>query len=177
MTSKIDRREFLKLTSLLSLLYVQSCSKSKWRLEKRLSNSNIQNVFIIVFDALSALNIPFYGYQRNTMPNFSRILEKATIYHNHYAGGNYTTPGTASLLTGTLPWTHRAFPHYGTVTKSLAANNIFNVFSQNNYYNFAYSHNPYVLRQLDQFERYLANYIPVEDLCLNKDWVVDYFRL
>lgn len=168
----IDRREFLKLFSLFSFSY--ALASLKGRMEREASDSR-QNVFIIVFDALSALNIPFYGYQRNTMPNFSRILEKATIYHNHYAGGNYTTPGTASLLTGTLPWTHRAFQHYGTVTKSLAANNIFNVFSQKKYYNFAYSHNPYVIRLLDQIEGDLADYIPQQDLCLNKDWVVEYF--
>jgi len=32
-----------------------------------------------------------------------------------------------------------------------------------------------VLRQLDQFERYITNYIQIQDLCLNKDWVVEYF--
>ena len=172
MNLKIDRREFLKLFSLVSFFYTITSLKGR---AERAGSDSPQNVCVIVFDALSALNIPFYGYQRNTMPNLSLIIEKSTVYHNHYAGGNYTTPGTASLLTGTLPWTHRAFQHYGKVTKSLKANNIFNAFSQNNYYNFAYSHNPYVLRLLDQFENDLADYIPLQENTLNKDWVVEYF--
>jgi arylsulfatase A-like enzyme len=172
MNLKIDRREFLKLFSLFSFSYALASLKGR---AGRAASDSHQNVFIIVFDALSALNIPFYGYQRNTMPNLSRIIEKATVYHNHYAGGNYTTPGTASLLTGTLPWTHRAFQHYGTVAKPLATHNIFNAFSQSKYYNTAYSHNPYVIRLLDQIEDDLVDYIPQIDLCLNQDWVVDYF--
>ncbi len=64
---------------------------------------------VIVFDAFSAYNISLYGYQRETTPNIARWAERAVVYHNHNAGGNFTIPGTASLLTGTYPWTHRAF--------------------------------------------------------------------
>jgi hypothetical protein len=50
------------------------------------------------------------------------------VYHNHYAGGNYTTPGTASLLTGTLPWKHRAFQPGGNVDEAYVEKNIFSAF-------------------------------------------------
>jgi len=173
MNSKIDRREFLKLASLLSLSYALSSDKGNH--EGLSHNSQTDNVLIIVFDALSALDVPFYGYPRNTMPNLSRFIEKAAVYHNHYAGGNFTTPGTASLLTGTLPWTHRAFQHTDIVTKSLATHNIFNVFSARNYYRFAYSHNPLVERLLFQFENDLDYHIPRQELFLEKDWIVKFF--
>ncbi|MDH5646998.1 MAG: sulfatase-like hydrolase/transferase, partial [Candidatus Heimdallarchaeota archaeon] len=90
---------------------------------------NKQNILIIVFDTLSAENISLYGYARETMPNLSRIADRATVYHQHYAGGPFTTPGTASLLTGTYPWTHRAFGIQGKVIDKFIDKNIFSLFS------------------------------------------------
>ena len=173
MTSRINRREFLKLASLLSLSY--TLSSVNGNPEGLSHNSHSQNIFIIVFDALSASDIPFFGYPRNTMPFLSRFIEHATVYHNHYAGGNFTTPGTASLLTGTLPWTHRAFPHYGTVAKQLATHNIFNAMGKKEYYRFAYSHNAYVVRLLTQFIDDIEHHIPQQELFLDKDWIVNLF--
>ena len=173
MASRINRREFLKLASLLSLSY--TLSSINGNPEGLSHNSHSQNVFIIVFDALSASDIPFFGYPRNTMPFLSRFIEHATVYHNHYAGGNFTTPGTASLLTGTLPWTHRAFPHYGTVAKQLATHNIFNAMGKKEYYRFAYSHNAYAVRLLTQFIDDIEHHIPQQELFLDKDWIVNLF--
>ena len=68
-----------------------------------------KNVIVLVFDAWSAHDVPLYGYQRDTVPNVVRFAENATVYHNHYTAGTFTVPGTASLLTGLLPWSHRAF--------------------------------------------------------------------
>lgn len=101
MQTNITRRDFLKLAGLLPLsIALPSVSQS--------TETDKQNVIIFVFDALSAHNISLYGYPRKTMPNLVRLAEKAVVYHNHHAGGNFTTPGTASLLTGVLPWSHRA---------------------------------------------------------------------
>ena len=66
-------------------------------------DSNHPNVLIVVFDAWSALNCSLYGYPRDTTPNIKRLAEKGTVYHNHYAAGTWTIPGTSSLLTGALP--------------------------------------------------------------------------
>ena len=65
------------------------------------------NVIILLFDAMSATNLSLYGYHRETTPNFKRFAERANVYHSHNSAGNFTSPGTASLLTGTYPWTHR----------------------------------------------------------------------
>ena len=101
MKSQITRRDFLKLAGVLPL------SIAAPRLVNSLApvqqSGKPQNVIIVVFDAFSAYNISLYGYQRETTPNIARWAERAVVYHNHYAGGNFTTPGTASLLTGTFP--------------------------------------------------------------------------
>jgi arylsulfatase A-like enzyme len=97
------------------------------------------------------------------------------VYHNHYAGGNYTTPGTASLLTGTLPWTHRAFQQGGPVDESFVHKNIFSAFQ--NHYRVAYSHNLWVYTFLNQFKRALDQYIPLEEYLLGRDnFIPNLFR-
>ncbi|HVN15826.1 MAG TPA: sulfatase-like hydrolase/transferase, partial [Anaerolineales bacterium] len=103
MKSKFNRRDFLKLAGLTPLSFTAP------RLIKGALPTGQKNVLVVVFDAFTASNMSLYGYPRQTTPNLTRLAERAIVYHNHYAGGNFTTPGTASLLTGTLPWTHRAF--------------------------------------------------------------------
>jgi hypothetical protein len=107
MTSRISRRDFLKLGGLMP---ISLASPQLFKLLGAFGQANTagQNVLVVVFDAFSGLNIPLNGYIRETTPNLSRLAKRAIVYHNHYAGSNFTTPGTASLLTGTLPWTHRA---------------------------------------------------------------------
>jgi glucan phosphoethanolaminetransferase (alkaline phosphatase superfamily) len=96
MASAIPRRDFLKLAGLLPL----SLAAPRWA--HGLVGANAQpNVIFLLFDALSACDLSLYGYARNTMPNLARWAERAIVYHNHYAAGNFTSSGTASLLTGT----------------------------------------------------------------------------
>jgi arylsulfatase A-like enzyme len=108
------------------------------------------NIIIIVFDALSSLHLPVYGYSRATAPNLTRFAESATVYHNHFAGGNFTTPGTASLLTGTYPFTHRAFPLNNRVIPEYEDRNIFSIFPD--YNRVAYTHNVLADKLLKQFD-------------------------
>jgi arylsulfatase A-like enzyme len=105
-----------------------------------------------------------YGYGRNTTPNIDRLAQRATVYHNHFAGSNFTTTGTAALLTGTLPWTNRALLQNGTVAKKLVSRNIFSVFKD--YQRVAYSHNEWVNTLLAQFREEIDEWIPKEQLVL-----------
>lgn len=162
MKRQITRRDFLKLSGILPLSLV-----APYFVRTLNADETPPNVLIIVFDALSARNISLYGYQRETMPNLARLAERAIVYYNHYAGGMYTIPGTASLLTGTLPWTHRAFPQGSTVDSSFVSKNIFSAFP--NHYRVAYSHNVWVYPFLNQFRRDLNKYIPLEEYLLERD--------
>jgi len=162
MKNLITRRDFLKFAGLVPL------SIATPRVLNSLQNQGKQqNVIIIVFDALSAHHISLYGYSRDTMPNLARLSEQAIVYHNHYAGGNFTTPGTASLLTGTLPWTHRAFEHVGEVADAFVNKNIFSLFPD--YFRIAYTHNPWANVILKQFTSSLQEYIPLEKFVHSQD--------
>lgn len=157
MQTDITRRDFLKLAGLLPFSMalpnmLQSTETAK------------QNVIIFVFDALSAHNISLYGYPRETMPNLFRLAKRAVVYHNHYAGGNFTTPGAASLLTGVLPWTHRAINNNGAVISTFAKKSIFTAFQD--YYRITYSHNPWVYTLLEQFVGDLDDLIPLDRFLL-----------
>lgn len=165
MNTKISRRDALKLAGLLPLSLAATPFLNA--LETRPSQAAEQNALVIVFDAFSAYNISLYGYQRETTPNIDRLSERAIRYHNHYAGGNFTTPGTASLLTGVLPWTHRAFQPAGTVSDQFVSRNLFSVF--NDRYPIAYSHNGWVNILLNQFMSRSDELIPRDKLLLGSD--------
>jgi len=132
---------------------------------------------VVVLDAFSAYDISLYGYQRETTPNLARLADRAVVYHNHYAGGNFTTPGTASLLSGTLPWKHRQFVHYGEANEFFLNNNIFRAFE--NYYRLTYSHNPLANNLLGQLDwgGNIDNYVPSKQLFLTTDgFILDWFK-
>ncbi|MGB7876910.1 MAG: sulfatase-like hydrolase/transferase [Anaerolineales bacterium] len=167
--SDLNRRDFLKLAGLFSL----SLAMPEFTFRPRLiePNTSGQNVLIVVFDAMTASNLSLYGYPRETMPHLSRLAEKATVYHQHYAAGPFTTPGTASLLTGMLPWTHRALSHNDTVAKSLVDQNIFDAFA--GYHSMAYSHNPLANTLLKQFMADIDDLIPQMRLFLGGDRLIN----
>jgi arylsulfatase A-like enzyme len=168
MNNKISRREFIKFTSLFPAAYflpnylVQPPST--------IVDPGAPNILIIVFDALSAMDISFLGYERETMPHLSKLAERATVYHNHYAGGNYTTPGTASLLTGTYPITNRGIIRGKPMAKEFVEKNIFHLFDQ--HFRLSYSHNPFVNTLQNQLAGDLDLLKDRRDLYLRNDWLI-----
>lgn len=169
MSKPLSRRDFLKLMGILppSVYLSQFVKKAP----RSLLDSTQKNVIIFVFDALTAKNISLYGYQRETMPNLTRMAEKATVYHNHYAGGNFTTPGTASLLTGTYPWTHRAMRLSSKIASDKRKNNIFRLFDR--WYRLAYTHNPIAEIHLQSFSEDI-DYLKLQtELLIRNDLALD----
>ena len=66
------------------------------------------NIVLLSIDALSAQHMSLYGYSRPTTPQLAQFAQGAVTFDRAYANGNFTTPGVATILTGTLPWTNRA---------------------------------------------------------------------
>jgi choline-sulfatase len=175
------RRDFLKLGSMLPLSL--AARPLNGLLPASAPTGTGPNVLIVIFDALSALNVQMHGYGRETMPNLERLARRAIVYHQNYAGSNFTSPGTASLLTGTLPWTHRAFQASGRVAESRVPNNIFSVFPD--YHRIAFTHNSWAMSLLNQFDAwidekvsrrtmYLDNYdAPIQELFQRDQDLVD----
>jgi choline-sulfatase len=174
MKSSISRRDFLKLTSGFLLSPIVSTIpgldiRGNDPLMRAASGGSekptLPNVIIILFDALSAMHMSTYGYPRDTSPNLARFADRAFVYHNHHSAGNFTTPSTASFLTGVYPWTHRAFSYGNRINEQLAPENIFSLLKM--YYNqVAYTQNLYADTLLRQFSSSLDRYIPLSSFSL-----------
>jgi arylsulfatase A-like enzyme len=151
-----SRRDFLKLASAFAggtALAGLSPLLSSARTDK-------PNILILVFDTMSAPHLSVYGYPRATTPNFERFAERATVFHSHYAEGSFTTPGTATLLTGLNPWTHRAINPGGLVRRDLIDNNIFRV-AGTDYQRIAFTQNFWVELFFRQFRADIDLHLPV----------------
>jgi arylsulfatase A-like enzyme len=157
------RREFLKLLSLLPFAGNQSPTKiTPSSLLFPAAQPDHPNILFFLFDTLSARNISLYGYPRETMPHLAKFAEKATVYHQHYSGGNWTPTGTASLLTGTYPWTHRNYSLYSEVIESYSQKNLF-ALTNHEYHTLAYTHNPLVQSLLNQFKSQIDDLINMSE--------------
>jgi len=161
MTEKMDRRSFLKLLPAVPFLGLRTSSAVK-ALGRAATDK--PNILFLLFDSLSARNISLYGYRRETMPNLARFAQRATVYHNHYAAGNFTSPATASLFTGTYPWSHRAFHLYSRMVETFADRNLFRLFDT--YHTVTYTHNMLVSILLDQFRHDLDHWKRTRELAL-----------
>lgn len=153
--SGLTRRDFLKLISSIPVgIFSRPISKLT-------QTANTPNIIIMVFDAWSQRHTSLYGYPRQTMPGLEKFAEKATVYHNHYSAGTFTTPGTASLLTGLYPWSHRALHLGAAVTPLHAGHNIFAALSDT-HSTLGYSQNEYadqILYELGgQLEAHIHNW-------------------
>jgi arylsulfatase A-like enzyme len=171
MNSKPNRREFLKWISLLSLSGLYSHFFPPNSLP--LSVDNGGNVIMLVFDTLSALHLDLHGYQRKTTPNLARFAENATVYHSHYSAGNFTVPGTASMLTGTYPWTNLAYHFHGTIQDDFATKNIFQILKENGYTSLAFSHNIQVNMLFSQFQHSIETWKMPRDVPLSDNNLSD----
>lgn len=131
MSRTLTRRDFLKLASaaalsapLASLPVLPSLAS---RTTGKASSAGLPNIILVVFDTLSARHMSLYGYPRQNTPNLERFASQATVYHHHYAAGNFTSPGTASLLTGVYSWQHRAFQHGSLVSQPFTRRSLFHL--------------------------------------------------
>ena len=170
MKNNFSRRDFLRLTGMASLGAALPSSLRYLR-PIQPAPAGQKNVLVVVFDAFSAYNMSLYGYTRKTTPNIDKLAQRAIVYHNHFAASNFSTPGTASLLTGVLPWLHRALSLDDTVDENYSNRNIFSAF--NDHYRIAYSHNPLVTTFLDQFASDLDEYVPLNQLLITSDGLID----
>ncbi len=159
MPKRLNRRDFLKLASLSAgSLLVSNLAPRALNVHAQRDQS-LPNIIIFVFDAMSARNLALYGYPRPNTPNLERFAERATVYHAHQAAGNYTVPGTASLLNGMYPWTHRAINQAGLVARDLAGRNLFTLLG-NRYQRAAYSQNMWPNYLFEQFSDDIDTLLP-----------------
>jgi arylsulfatase A-like enzyme len=160
----ISRRDFLKLLGVASA----GAMASERVLSLKASDNNSPNIIIILWDAFSAKHLSLYGYPRQTTPNVDAFAQHSTVYHNHYSGGNFTTCGTASMLTGMIPWKHRAINLGGLVKSEFVSTNPYTLLGSD-YYRFAFSQNPWPDRLMGQYHQDVDRFLPPSSYTLQKE--------
>lgn len=165
--SKINRRGFLKLGAAFSAgAMLSQLPMAQPNPIPALKDG--KNIIVLLFDAMSAKNLSLYGYERETTPNLARLAQRATVYHAHSSAGNFTSPGTASTLTGMYPWKHRAFNLGGMIKRTLADQNIFH-FLGPTYHKTAFSQNLWADTLLSQFNQDINDHILPTSYNINRD--------
>ena len=171
--NQISRRDFVKMmgAASISLLAGAHHLTSQYS-DAPQDNHSRPNILILVFDTLSARHMSLHGYPRPTTPNMERFADRAYVYQNHYAAGNFTSPGTASILTGAYPWQHRAINLNGIVTREYQNQNIFSLIDSS-YHTATYTHNPLAAIFLNQFMGDIDHYHPMSELSLTGEVYAD----
>jgi arylsulfatase A-like enzyme len=145
--TRFSRRDFLKIAGIT----LAGALTTKKTLSLNI-NGKRPNIIIILMDALSARHMSLYGYPRLTTPNIDAFAENAKVFHNHYSGSNFTTAGTASMLTGMLPWKHRAINYGGLVRSEFVKTNPYTLLGAD-YHRFGFTQNTWVDHLMGQYDQ------------------------
>ena len=151
--SSFSRRDFLKIAPLVAAGSLSALTSPPPR-------ANDSPSFVIILcDAMSAPNLSLYGYGRETTPEISRFAERCTVYHAHYSGSNFTTSGTASMLTGMYPWKHRAITQGGIVRREVIPYNPYTLLGSD-YYRLMFAQNFWPDRLVAQYYEDVDDFLP-----------------
>ena len=66
------------------------------------------NLLLVVVDTLRADHLGCYGHERPTSPHIDALAAEGLLFTRAVAQSSWTTPATASILTGRYPHHHRA---------------------------------------------------------------------
>ena len=158
--NSLSRRDFLKVLG--TVFCSQMIGSQPVDLLNQMHYSGDRpNVFIFVFDSWSARHVSLQGYPRQTTPNLTEFAANANVYHRHYAGGNFTSPGTATLLTGTYPWTNRCTQLNFGVLDHLTEHNLFSLMGSK-FHTYGYTQNFGVQTLFSQFREQLSESPPID---------------
>ncbi len=106
------------------------------------TDENRTNIILVTFDALTARDMSLYGYYRPTTPFISKWAKTASLFTRTYSDSNFTTPTTATLMTGKRVWTHRTYHLNGSKPLKNHIENLPLMLKNKGYYNMAFIVNP-----------------------------------
>ncbi len=84
------------------------------------SAPEIKNVMVVLIDTLRADRLAPYSPQtRVQTPGLMNFVESASTFLHAHSQENWTKPSVATLLSGLMPWEHRATEHASVVPRSV----------------------------------------------------------
>lgn len=103
-----------------------------------ISGKSRPNIILVTFDALRARNMSVYGYHLETTPFISAWGKSASVFSRLEASSTYTTPTTASLMTGKRVCTHQTFHNEGYEPDRSYNESLPSLLKKNGYYTAAF---------------------------------------
>jgi hypothetical protein len=100
------------------------------------TSSGMPNIILLGLDGVNATHMSIYGYERNTTPNLSSLVQNALVVENAFVNAGKTGGSLTSLLTGKLSTETRvifppdilagedAYQHLPGILKQLGYTNI-----------------------------------------------------
>jgi len=116
------------------------------------------NIVIIVWDAVRAENLPFYGYHRNTTPGLQSMDRDFAVYQNAISSSYWTLPSMTSLFTGMYPSGHGLLVDGDRIAPEIQL--LTDILGRQGYQCGAFNRNPYVsdFTGLDRgFDHYVSD--------------------
>lgn len=116
------------------------------------------NIVIIVWDAVRAENLPFYGYHRNTTPGLQSMAGDFAVYQNAISSSYWTLPSMTSLFTGMYPSGHGLLVDGDRIAPEIRL--LTDILGQQGFQCGAFNRNPYVsdFTGLDRgFDHYVSD--------------------
>jgi arylsulfatase A-like enzyme len=109
MAHNFVRRGILAMAALSAVLASAGGLARRWSEGRAQANlppapSSSPNVLFIVLDAVRAMNLSVYGYQRPTTPNLERLAEQSVVFEWAFAPSSWSLPSHASAFTGRYPF-------------------------------------------------------------------------
>ena len=96
------------------------------------------NIILVIFDALTVRDMSVYGYYRQTTPFIDEWAKTASVFTRLKAESNYTTPTTASLITGKRVWSHQIYHIRASNPVRSNVESLPLILKHNGYYNMAF---------------------------------------
>jgi len=79
------------------------------------------DIYLITIDTLAEPDARVCGSGPTLMPQLREFAQQGSCFSRHYSSGNFTTPSTATMETGALPWNHWAVQIVSPVAKPVQA--------------------------------------------------------
>ncbi len=135
------------------------------------------NIILVGTDALDASHLPFYGYERDTTPFLTTIVEDALVMENHFSNANNSAGSVGSIFTGKLPTRTRVSKYPDTYQGKDAYEHFPGILMDSGYLNYEITYSTYedalklniksgfhrasgVALESSIFSRYISQYLP-----------------
>ena len=105
-------------------------------------NGEIQNVVVIVLDALRADHLGCYGYPRNTSPSIDALAEKGVVFDRAIVPAGWTKPSVTSIFSSLTPAIHGVLHYEDSFPPDLVT--LAEVFRENGYFTYGFVNNVHI---------------------------------